>query len=217
LGPSGGAPHTAGHGFHSRLEFQPRFRVRYQMKMFDAADTRPDLREAFRQNVLLGLSAPLMSLPARWLYDDKGSGLFEQITALPEYYPTRTETAILRDHADEIAEFAGPDAVLVEYGAGAALKTEILLQALTPRAYAPVDIAADFLRLSATRLSGRFPGLPIVPVAADFTADFELPTQLPPGRGSDSFQARPSATLIGPRPPPSCAVCAATSGAPAPR
>jgi dimethylhistidine N-methyltransferase len=116
------------------------------------------------------------------LYDDHGSALFETITGLAEYYPTRTETAILTTSAVEIAQFIGPDAVLVEYGAGSALKTEILLSALAPTAYVPVDIAADFLAASAVRIEGRFPHLDVRPFVADFTADFELPEDLPPGR-----------------------------------
>ena len=86
--------------------------------------------EAFRTDVLLGLSGGQKTLPCRWLYDDRGCELFEAITRLDEYYPTRTETAILRDHAQEIADFCGEDAVLLEYGAGAGIKTEILIGAL---------------------------------------------------------------------------------------
>jgi dimethylhistidine N-methyltransferase len=145
-------------------------------------ETRIPFQAAFRSDVLRGLSAPRKMLPARWLYDDEGSALFEAITGLPEYYPTRTETAILAASAPEIAQFVGPGAILVEYGAGAALKTEILLRGLAPRAYVPIDIAADFLAASAARIEARFPGLAVRPFVADFTADFELPADLPPGR-----------------------------------
>ena len=86
------------------------------------------------------------TLPSRWLYDQRGSELFEEITRLDEYYLTRTETAILRRHAEEMAALCGEGAVLLEYGAGAAIKSEILIDALhAPRMYAPIDIAADFL------------------------------------------------------------------------
>ncbi|MET3525575.1 L-histidine N(alpha)-methyltransferase [Phenylobacterium koreense] len=145
-------------------------------------ETRVPFQAAFRSDVLRGLSGPRKSLPARWLYDDHGSALFEVIASLEEYYPTRTETAILTASAQEIAQFVGPGAVLLEYGAGAALKTEILLSALAPTAYVPVDIAGDFLAASAVRLAGRFPGLDVRPCVADFTVDFELPDDLPPGR-----------------------------------
>jgi dimethylhistidine N-methyltransferase len=150
-------------------------------------ETRTPFQAAFRNDVLRGLSGPRKTLPARWLYDDHGSALFEAITGLAEYYPTRTETAILAASAGEIAQFVGPDAVLVEYGAGAALKTEILLSALGPAAYVPVDIAADFLAASAVRIDRRFPHLDIRPFVADFTADFDLPEDLPPGRKAGFF------------------------------
>jgi dimethylhistidine N-methyltransferase len=149
--------------------------------MFDS-ETLTSFQAAFRDDVVRGLSCPRKTLPARWLYDDQGSALFEAITGLAEYYPTRTETAILTASSTEIAQFIGPDAVLVEYGAGAALKTEILLSALAPIAYVPVDIAADFLAVSAVRIGRRFPDLNVCPFVADFTVDFELPQTLPPGR-----------------------------------
>jgi dimethylhistidine N-methyltransferase len=149
--------------------------------MFDA-DTLAPFQAAFRSDVLKGLSGPRKTLPARWLYDDRGSALFEAITGLAEYYPTRSETGILTASAPEIAQFIGPGAVVVEYGAGSALKTEILLRALEPAAYVPVDIAAHFLAASAARIKARFPHLAIRPFAADFTADFDLPADLPRGR-----------------------------------
>ena len=121
--------------------------------------------EAFRADVLLGLSGGQKTLPCRWLYDDRGCDLFEEITRLEEYYPTRTETAILRDHAQEIADFCGEEAVLLEYGAGAGIKTEILIDALDrPRLYVPIDIAGDFLDLTVVRMRQRFPGAYLVGV-----------------------------------------------------
>ncbi|HEY0292478.1 MAG TPA: L-histidine N(alpha)-methyltransferase, partial [Hansschlegelia sp.] len=146
----------------------------------ERVDFRSAQREAFRSDVLEGLGAERKTLPCRWLYDDRGSELFEEITALPEYYPTRTETAILDDNAGAIAAFCGPRAVLVEYGAGAGVKTEILLGALeNPALYVPVDIAGDFLAMSAERIERRFPYIEIRPVVADFTDDFDLPADLP--------------------------------------
>ncbi|GLK69408.1 L-histidine N(alpha)-methyltransferase [Hansschlegelia plantiphila] len=148
--------------------------------MLERVDFRSAQREAFRSDVLEGLGAERKTLPCRWLYDDRGSELFEEITALPEYYPTRTETAILQDKAGAIAAFCGPRAVLVEYGAGAGVKTEILLGALeNPALYVPVDIAGDFLAISAERIERRFPYIEIRPVVADFTDDFDLPADLP--------------------------------------
>ncbi|GLK55963.1 dimethylhistidine N-methyltransferase [Methylopila capsulata] len=148
--------------------------------MLDRAPLQAAQREAFRADVLEGLSKPAKTLPSRWLYDDRGSELFEEITQLPEYYPTRTETAILRAEAEAIAAFCGPRATLIEYGAGAGVKTEIVLAALdNPASYVPVDIAGDFLALSAERLEQRFPWLEIRPVVADFTDDFDLPSDLP--------------------------------------
>lgn len=148
--------------------------------MLDRVHPRDAQRAAFRADVIEGLSKPQKTLPSRWLYDDRGSELFEEITQLPEYYPTRTETAILRDEAAAIADFAGPRATLIEYGAGAGVKTEIVLAALDrPAAYVPVDIAGDFLMGSADRIERRFPTLDVRPVVADFTDDFDLPDDLP--------------------------------------
>ncbi|HTC54033.1 MAG TPA: L-histidine N(alpha)-methyltransferase [Steroidobacteraceae bacterium] len=145
----------------------------------DVAVFREDQRDAFRQDVIEGLSAPQKWLPSRWLYDPRGCELFEQITTLPEYYPTRTETAILKAHSGEIAEFCGPAAALLEYGAGAGIKTELVLAALdTPRCYLPVDIAAGFLELTAERFRERFSNLQVAPIVADFTADFSLPASV---------------------------------------
>src|SRR5579864_9395992 len=114
--------------------------------MLDLVESKLSQHEAFRADVLAGLARPQKTLPSRWLYDQRGSELFEEITRLDEYYLTRTETAILRRFAGEMADHPGEDVALLEYGAGAAIKTEILIAALkAPRMYAPIDIAADFL------------------------------------------------------------------------
>jgi dimethylhistidine N-methyltransferase len=138
--------------------------------------------DRFLDDVLAGLSAPRKSLPCRWLYDHRGSELFEAITRLPEYYPTRTELAILDEHLAEIARFVGHGAPLLEYGAGSARKTERLLAAAQPSLYIPVDISADYLAETAVRLQSRFPGTAVLPVVADFMAPFALPEGLPPQR-----------------------------------
>jgi dimethylhistidine N-methyltransferase len=142
---------------------------------------RPDsAAERFRGDVMEGLSRPRKSLPSRWLYDDRGCELFEEITQLPEYYPTRTETQILRDAAQEIASFCGANRTVLEYGAGAGIKTEILMQALhNPRLYVPVDIAGEFLDQTTARFRSRFPDLATRPVTADFSSDFALPEWIP--------------------------------------
>lgn len=138
--------------------------------------------EAFRSAVVAGLSATPKALAPCWLYDERGSQLFEHITQLDEYYPTRAETEILRQHGDEIARFCGQDVLLIEYGAGAGIKTEIVIDALgQPRLYVPIDIAGDFLAQTAQRMRTRFPGLAVRPVVADFNHDFAFP-DLPPGK-----------------------------------
>lgn len=128
-----------------------------------------------------GLSGLKKTLPCRWLYDNLGSELFEEITRVPEYYPTRTETIILQTYIREIADFAGRNAILVEYGAGAGIKTETLIAALQSLAldcYIPVDIAGEFLEETASRIQGKFPHLSIKPVVSDFMTDFALPPNL---------------------------------------
>ena len=134
--------------------------------------------EAFRQDVLAGLSAPIRAIPARWLYDQRGSELFDEITRLPAYYPTRTETALLEQVMPEIAALLPNGAAVVEFGAGSATKTPILLQGIQPAAYVPVDISGDYLRQSAAELQANFPALDVIPVVADFARPFELPAGL---------------------------------------
>lgn len=127
----------------------------------------------------MALSLKQKSLPSQWLYDDVGSQLFEEITQLPEYYPTRTEIAILRNYDKEISYFIGPNATIVEYGAGAAVKTEALLDAChQPRAYVPIDIAGDFLAQTFMRIRLKFPFLNVYPLVANFLDNFALPDDL---------------------------------------
>lgn len=133
---------------------------------------------AFRHDVLRGFEARPRAIPARWFYDRRGSELFEAITDLPEYYPTRTETAILRASSPEIAAIAGAGRALVEFGSGSSTKTPILLHAVNPCAYVPIDISGDFLRVSSAGLAAAFPGLPVLPVEADFLRPIALPPQV---------------------------------------
>jgi dimethylhistidine N-methyltransferase len=129
----------------------------------------------FADDVLDGLSQHPKRLSPKYFYDAAGSELFEQITRLPEYYPTRTELSILRDRAGAISAILPKGAALVEFGAGATTKVRLLLNQCALGAYVPVDISGDFLKAQADALGQDFPGLAIYPVAADFTAPFVLP------------------------------------------
>lgn len=139
-----------------------------------AARSRPQISELAR-DVIAGLTADPKTLPAKYFYDDHGSALFEQITALPEYYPTRTELGILTDRAGEIARLIPAGAALIEFGSGSTVKARIVLGAAAVAAYVPVDISAGFLNSEAARLKRDLPRLRILPVAADFTKPFDLP------------------------------------------
>jgi L-histidine Nalpha-methyltransferase len=135
--------------------------------------------ESFRDAVLHGLARPRKAIPCKFFYDERGSALFEQICRLPEYYPTRTEIAILDENADEIAAQMGAYSRIIEFGSGASQKARILLQALDrPAAYVPVDISREHLREAAATLAEDFPELAVVAVCADYTGPFTLP-QLP--------------------------------------
>jgi dimethylhistidine N-methyltransferase len=147
-----------------------------QLRQISADDSGVD--PAFRADVHAGLSQRQKAIPARWFYDATGSALFEDITALPEYYPTRSETDLLTRHAADMAAVIGPGRAVVELGSGSSTKTPLLLQAIGPAAYVPVDISGDFLRDSATALAARFPGLPVYPVEADFTHKVDLPREI---------------------------------------
>ena len=172
--------------------------------MLDLVESKLGQHEAFRTDVLAGLSQRQKTLPSRWLYDQRGSELFEEITHLDEYYLTRTETAILRRHAGEMAALCGEGAVLLEYGAGAAIKSEILIGALrAPRMYAPIDIAADFLAETVERFRDRFPDLPVRPIITDFTADFDIPADVPARPRAAFF---PGSTLGNLLPSDACAL-----------
>jgi L-histidine N-alpha-methyltransferase len=133
---------------------------------------------AFRADVLNGLAEPIPAIPARWLYDRRGSELFDDITRLPSYYPTRTETALLEARMAEIARLIEPGSAVVEFGAGSATKTPILLRAAHPRAYVPVDISGDYLRDSAEVVDREFPDIEVHAVEADFTKDVALPAEI---------------------------------------
>lgn len=138
--------------------------------------TQVKAREAFLADVRHGLSLKQKRLPSKYLYDKRGSELFDRICELEEYYPTRTEMGILRDHVGEMAARIGPGCLLIEPGSGNSAKTRPLLRALErPAAYVPIDISGEHLMETAGDLRREFPGLRIRPVTADFTRGFEVP------------------------------------------
>jgi dimethylhistidine N-methyltransferase len=130
----------------------------------------------FAADALAGLKAMPKRIPAKYFYDAEGSHLFEQITRLPEYYPTRCEMKILREHGKEIAEYIPEGAALVEFGSGSSKKVRILLKA-APRlaAYVPVDICPEMLEQETKELKTDRPQLPVIPVVADICKPFNLP------------------------------------------
>lgn len=131
---------------------------------------------SFADAVLHGLKRRHKAIPCRFLYDARGSALFDQICELPEYYPTRTETAILRDNAEELAALVGRDACLVELGSGSSLKTRILLDELhAPAAYVPIDVSRDHLREAATAIARDYPDLRVVAICGDYAGEISLP------------------------------------------
>jgi len=131
--------------------------------------------ESFRK--LRGFRKDQKQIPSKFLYDDRGSKLFDKICELEEYYPTRTEIGIMRENVSAMAEAIGPAARLVEYGSGSSLKTRILLEQMGEdlAAYVPVDISKSHLLESAEALAEDYPAVPIQPVCADYTTSFELP------------------------------------------
>lgn len=149
--------------------------------------TKPALRfrvasprdHAFAFDVLTGLSKPNKTLSPRFLYDAHGSALFEEITRLPEYYPTRAEIEILNARARDIAARVAPGSIMVEFGSGSSRKTEILLEALPNlSAYLPIDVSRAALSEAKPRLAARFPALDIRPLVTDFTRPIEFPPNL---------------------------------------
>lgn len=148
----------------------------------DNSDTSSMLCEAqvdraeFFDDVVTGLKSSPKQLPSKYLYDERGSQLFDEICRLDEYYPTRCEDAIIRRYSHEMAEQIGPGVMLVEYGSGSSTKTHALLEELeNPAAYVPVDISGEHLESTAVGLREKFPNIEVLPVCADFTQPFGLP------------------------------------------
>ena len=144
-----------------------------------SADTPPPDCLPFLDDVRAGLAADPPQLAPKYFYDAVGSRLFDRITELDAYYPTRTERGILQDNVDAMVDAIGPDAVLIEYGSGSSDKTRILLDALAARAplaaYVSVDISAEHLDATAADLRAAYPDLTVVPIAADYSAPIPLP------------------------------------------
>ena len=130
----------------------------------------------FLDDVLQGLTATEKRLSPKYFYDLRGSRLFDRITDLPEYYPTRTELAIMDDVMPDIAQGVGPQASVIEFGSGSGLKTRRLLAGLEdPVSYVPVEISCDHLVAAARLIAAEFPAIEVLPICADFTQPFELP------------------------------------------
>ena len=151
-------------------------------------------RTEFMQDLKHGLACQRKSISPKYFYDAAGSNLFDRICALPEYYPTRTELAILRKHAHEIALQLGPRAEILEFGAGSMQKVRVLLEAMDrPARYIPIDISAEHLHGAARQLGKDYPHLHVEPLEADYTQDLVLPPDSPPeGRRVGFF---PGSTL----------------------
>lgn len=160
----------------------------------------------FARDVVAGLSARPKQLSPKYFYDEAGAQLFEEITRLPEYYPTRTELSILERHAAEMAKLIPTDAALIEFGSGSTRKARILLSA-GPEigAYVPVDISSEMLLQEAAELKDDYPHLTVIPVEADFTKPFQLPRGIAsrprvgffPGSTIGNFEPHMAAAFLG--------------------
>jgi dimethylhistidine N-methyltransferase len=138
-----------------------------------------EVSNAEMSEIIDGLSAEQKTISPKYFYDERGSQLFDQITRLPEYYLTNTELGIMRDNIDEIASMVGKQASLIEFGSGSSLKTRVLLEHLSElAAYVPVDISDEHLHTSASEIRSEFPHIDVLPVVADFTKHFDLPTPM---------------------------------------
>lgn len=144
-------------------------------------DSHPRATDA-RQQVIGGLLQEQKVIEPKWFYDETGSQLFDRITRLPEYYPTRTERHILETSRDEIGQYCGRDCVFIEPGSGNCAKARLLFDTLHPAVYVPVDISADFLLEAAEQVALEYPWLPVLAVCADFSRDWSYVEQLPAGR-----------------------------------
>lgn len=144
-------------------------------KSIELVDYKPDT-ESSVEEILRGLQQDPKQLPCKLLYDERGSEIYERITRLEEYYPTRVECAIMRDHVAEMVSLIGPSCVIIEYGSGSSEKTRILLDHLeNPTAYIPIDISREHLMRAAGDIAGDYPSLQVLPVCGDYHDRLELP------------------------------------------
>ncbi len=130
---------------------------------------------SFREDVLAGLARPQKAIPPKYFYDERGAALFERICELPEYYPTRTEMAIMRGAIGEVARLLGPETELIEFGSGAGIKTRLLIEHCRPAIYVPIDIAEPQLRVTGAALAADYPWLNVSGIVADFAGPVALP------------------------------------------
>lgn len=144
-----------------------------QSPRYDFLDLKPELG-SFLKDVLAGLSQTQKALAPKYFYDARGSALFDAICALPEYYPTRTELAMLESAGPEIARHVGAGSAIVEYGSGSGWKTRLLIRALQPHAYIAIDISGEQLRTAAAELSAEFPDVHVSAICGDYTQELPL-------------------------------------------
>ena len=136
----------------------------------------------FELEIRQGLRQQQKTINPKFFYDTHGSELFEEITRQPEYYPTRTERAILEQNSEEISQFCGKHCIFIEPGSGSSEKVRLLLDELKPAVYVPVDISSDYLRESALAVGRDFPWLPVHAICADFNQEWQLPNDIPEGK-----------------------------------
>ena len=163
-------------------------------QVLDAIGAPDAAQTEFMLDLKQGLARQRKSISPKYFYDEAGSKFFDQICELPEYYPTRTELSILQKHAYEIALHLGPQAEILEFGAGSMQKVRVLLDAMDrPARYIPIDISAEHLQGAASKLASDYPDLQVEPLEADYTQDLVLPPDMPPeGRRVGFF---PGSTL----------------------
>jgi dimethylhistidine N-methyltransferase len=152
-----------------------------QRARYEFLDLQPEAG-SFLKDVVSGLSQAQKTLPPKYFYDARGSALFDEICGLPEYYPTRTELAMLESAGSDIAQRIGPGSEIVEYGSGSGRKTRLLIRSLEPRAYVAVDISGEQLRSAAAELAGEFPHVRVSAICGDYTRP--LPLQPIEGTGA---------------------------------
>jgi dimethylhistidine N-methyltransferase len=160
---------------------------------YEFDDLKP-AASSFLHDVIAGLSAPCKAIPPKYFYDARGSQLFDAICELPEYYPTRTELAMLVGSGQDIAARVGPDTVIVEYGSGSGRKTRILIDALRPRAYVAIDISSEPLHASTAQLAEAFPEVRMFAICADYTQVLPL-HQLAGAEGARRVVYFPGSTI----------------------